>query len=106
MMFTGDQSILLVIDIQGNLAYRMHEKEALFKNARALIRAAQVLDIPIILTEQAPDKMGKTIPEIAEALTVEPIKKATFSCGIEEAFIKKLKSLKRKQIIVIGIEAR
>ena len=104
-MFSADNTVLLVIDVQGRLAYLMQEKEKLFKHLQALIKAATILDIPILHTEQSPDKIGKTIPEIAEMVpNLKPITKASFSACSEKSFMKELKLLKRKQIIAAGIE--
>ena len=104
-MFSINDSLLLVIDVQGQLAYLMHEKEKLFKHMQALIQAAGHLNIPIIYTEQVPEKIGTTVPEITQYLShLKPIKKKTFSCCGEDQFLKALKSFRRKQIIVCGIE--
>lgn len=104
-MFSIEKSLLLVIDVQGNLAYRMHDQPALFKNLQKVIKAAQILEIPIIYTEQAPEKIGRTIPEVAEYLiSHHPITKTTFSCAGEPAFRGALQKTKRKEIIVCGIE--
>lgn len=104
-MFSPEKSILVVIDVQGNLAYRMHDKDKLFRHIQALIKAAHFLNIPIVYTEQAPDKIGATVPEIAqEMMGINPITKKTFSCALEGAFMDKIRSLKRKEIIICGIE--
>ena len=96
---------LIVIDVQGNLAQVMHQKEDLFKNLTILIKGAKLLEIPIIWTEQVPDKLGPTIPEIAELLTEQkPIVKAVFSCAREEKFITELKALKVDHVLLCGIE--
>ncbi len=104
-MFTIKNSILLVIDVQGNLAHKMHEKEILFRHIKALINAAHILKIPIIYTEQVPEKIGSTVVEIAEHLKeVVYFDKVSFSCCGNPQFSAELKKLKRKQIIVCGIE--
>lgn len=104
-MFTPENSILVVIDVQGKLARMVEDHEKVTRNIRALVTAAKRLDVPILLTEQAPDKIGETIPEITDLLdNPTPIIKPTFSCcGIKE-FNDSLKNLKRKEIIVCGIE--
>ncbi len=105
-MFEISKTILLVIDVQGKLASLMYEKEKLFKNLKGIIQAAQILGIPILCTEQVPEKIGKTIAEITPLLTnIQPLAKKSFSCLRSERFIERLKSLPRKQIIVTGIEA-
>jgi nicotinamidase-related amidase len=105
MQFSPEKSVLLIIDVQGNLAYKMHEKDKLFHNLTGLIKAAQILEIPVVYTEEAPEKIGKTVPEMAHLLGGVPhFSKDTFSCCGEPAFFTHLKSFKRKQVIVAGIE--
>ena len=38
-MLDSEKTILVIIDVQGNLAHSMWEKETLFKNFRELIKA-------------------------------------------------------------------
>ncbi len=62
--------------------------------------------MPIIVTEQVPEKIGKTIPEITKLLeNHQTISKASFSCCGEDRFKRELEAFNRKQIIVAGIEA-
>lgn len=104
-MFRSDQSILLIIDVQGKLARLIHDKEAVHTNIQRLIKAAQYLDVPIVYTEQLPNKIGETIEEIKTLLPdLIPFIKSSFSCCGEKAFTEYLATQKRKQIIVCGIE--
>src|SRR3989338_3186230 len=104
-MFLPENSILVVIDIQGKLAQLMHARDALFLQVSKLVRAAALLDIPIIVTEQVPAKIGRTVPEIARHLKVYlPVEKSSFSCCGSDQFIWKLKESGRKQIVISGIE--
>ena len=97
---------LVVVDVQGKLAQLMHGKQALFKNIQILIKAAKILNIPILWCQQCPDSLGPTVPEIAQLLTGnEPINKAAFSCCGAEQFNTKLNELARQQILLCGIEA-
>jgi nicotinamidase-related amidase len=99
-------TLLLLIDFQERLFPVMHEKENLLKNVIKLVKGAQVLEIPIILTEQYPKGLGPTLPEIKELIPeVKPIEKVCFSCSDEPSFNSALKSLKRKQVLIAGIEA-
>ncbi|MEJ2700960.1 MAG: isochorismatase family protein, partial [Sedimentisphaerales bacterium] len=94
---------LVVVDVQGKLAQLMHAKDALFKNVQILIRAAQILEIPILWCQQCPNALGPTVPEIAQLLTdSEPINKAAFSCCGAEPFNTKLNDLARDQVILCG----
>ncbi len=105
-MFLPESAVLLIVDVQGKLAHLMHGKKELILHIGGLIRVAHFLDIPIIITEQAPDKIGKTIPEISKLLKDhQPIAKTSFSCCGQSEFMRKLQDLNRKQVIVTGIEA-
>jgi len=105
-MFLPESAVLLIVDVQGKLAHLMYKREELFLHIGGLIRIAYLLDIPIIVTEQVPEKIGETIPKIRKLLKDhQPIAKTSFSCCAEEKFMQKLESLKRKQVIVAGIEA-
>ena len=97
---------LVIVDVQGKLAQLMHNKDILFKNIAILIRAAKILEIPIIWCQQCPDSLGPTVPEIAQLLTDnEPINKSSFSCCGDEQFKKKLNKLSRNHVLLCGIEA-
>ena len=104
-MLKRENTILLLIDIQGKLAHLMHAKESLFDSLQKLIKGIQVLDIPILWVEQNPTGLGPTIPEIAALLPDnEPISKMSFSSCREERFLQALKEQNRSQVLVAGIE--
>lgn len=105
-MLNIDHTALLLIDVQGKLAQLMHDKEQLFANLERIIKGAQVLDIPIIWTEQVPEKLGQTAPEIAELLAdgAAPLSKASFSCCGAPPFMAQLQALNRGQLLLSGIE--
>lgn len=104
-MLTIQKTALLVVDIQDRLFPHIYMKDELVKNLQMLIRGAQILEIPIIYSEHAPDKIGKTIPEITQRLTdLKPISKITFSCCADSVFMQKLSELSKKSILIAGIE--
>ncbi|HIC37242.1 MAG TPA: isochorismatase family protein [Candidatus Marinimicrobia bacterium] len=73
---------LVVIDVQEKLFPFMHEKETFLKNLQILIKGFQLFNLPILLTEQVPDKLGPTIEPIKSLLSdIKPIIKSTFSCA-------------------------
>ena len=97
---------LVVVDVQGKLAGLMYGREGLFKNIQILIKAAKILNIPIIWSQQQPKAIGVTVPQIANLLAgSEPINKASFSCCGEEKFNDRLSALGRRQVLLCGIEA-
>ncbi len=104
-MFTLDNTLLVMIDVQGKLAGLMYDREKLYKNLETIVKAMNKLKIPIIWMEQVPEKLGPTIDQVACNLSdIEPIPKHTFSCCDNDRFQKKLKKIKRKNILVAGIE--
>ena len=105
-MLQEETSLLIVIDIQGNLARAAADRELLFENARKLIQGAKVFALPIIVTEQIPEKLGPTIPEVAEWVAgIERIPKETFSCCENASFMEAFSKIGRKQILLCGIES-
>jgi len=104
-MLSIKNTLLLVVDVQERLAGQMHEKESLTKNILAVIKGAKIFDIPILMTEQAPQKIGKTIPEITLLLAgVKVFEKTSFSCGGNKDFVKAIKSLERENVLITGVE--
>ncbi|KUO75852.1 MAG: hydrolase [Desulfosporosinus sp. BRH_c37] len=100
----GEETVLLVIDIQERLVPAMKYGEQVIQNTNILISLAQKLGVPIVVTEQYPKGLGKTVSEVRnnleESLTYE---KMTFS-GCTSEVTTALKGLGRKKIIITGME--
>ena len=104
-MLETSKVILIVTDIQGNLAQLMHDREALFKNVGIMIEGVKALDIPILWIEQYPRGLGPTVPEVASHLDgYEPLPKKTFSSFKNEAINSRFESFNRNQVLLTGIE--
>ncbi|WP_144210615.1 hydrolase [Shewanella donghaensis] len=105
-MLTADQSVLVIVDVQGKLAQVMQQSTALHQQLSTLIQGAQLFDIPILWVEQLPDKLGGTTPELSELLskTTRVIAKSHFSAWQCSEFQQQLTGLNRKNIILAGIE--
>jgi len=105
-MLEPENTFLLVIDIQGNLFLSMDSREDLLRNLVRMIQGAALFDLPIVVTEQTPEKLGPTIPEIAGLFeSFDPAAKSAFSCCRDEGFTKRLRSLRQKQVLITGIES-
>ena len=105
-MLTIDNTVFLLIDVQGKLAHSMHAKDDLFKNLKKLIKGMRVLEMPILWVEQNPKGLGPTVPEVAEQLAgLQAISKHSFSCYKNDEIRQALETLKRPNILVAGIEA-
>ena len=105
-MLEIENTALAVIDIQGKLAGMVHDHAKVLKHIQHFIKAADVFTIPILLTEQAPDKIGETVKSVKDLLlaSVKPIHKKSFSCYGTFEFVEHLKKVNRRQILVTGIE--
>src|SRR5204863_10034233 len=74
---------LVVVDIQEKLLTAIHEQESLIKNAICLIKSAELLAVPIVVTEQYPKGLGTTVRAIQQACSsFAALEKLAFSgCG-------------------------
>ena len=105
-MLEVDSTVLLVIDVQEKLFRVIYQKEKLVDNLQRLIKGIQVLEVPVLVTEQYPRGLGPTIQEIAPLLAdIQPLPKTSFSCCGDKAFLQELKTLGRKQVLISGIES-
>jgi nicotinamidase-related amidase len=105
LMGRGDTS-LLVIDVQEKLLAAMADKEGIAWNVRRLLDGAKVLEVPVLGTEQYPQGLGPTAPELASRLGAVPSKLA-FSCGGCEEVVASLAALRERgvcKILLCGIE--
>ncbi|MDD2863404.1 MAG: isochorismatase family protein [Methylococcales bacterium] len=102
-------SVLVIVDMQGNLSAVMPENDAqaMHENTISLLEAAQKLTIPVLVTEQYPQGLGATEKSVQDALPNNaPIfEKTSFSCYGASGFMPALEQTKRKQIILVGQEA-
>lgn len=103
-MLDTNNSILVIIDIQEKLVKAASNGEKTIINTSKISQAAQILSIPVIITEQYPKGLGATVESITgnDAFIME---KSSFSAFKEPEFEQKIKSLNRKQVILCGIEA-
>ena len=58
---------LVIIDFQARLMPAIHDGARMVANARRLADAAALLGLPVVMTEQNPAGLGKTVPELADA---------------------------------------
>ncbi len=101
------QSQLVIVDMQVKLATAMPSEalQSVVKNCGILAQASQLLALPIIVTEQYPQGLGETLPEIKLHLpNSKPIAKMAFSACGEPKFSQQLQR-ENSQIILAGMEA-
>ena len=100
-----DRSALVLIDFQERLFPNVYEPQRVLARIDLMLFAANLLQIPLLLTEQYPRGLGGTIEEIRKALPkVQPLEKLSFSCVAAPGFSERLAALQRDQIVLAGIE--
>jgi len=102
-----DQTVILLIDVQEKLAAAMEARETVVANVRKVAAAAARLEVPLLVTEQYPKGLGRTVPEVAEALgpAYAPLEKVHFACTAAPGFMERLRRLGRSQVLLCGMEA-
>src|ERR1700720_2922002 len=84
-MLRPEDCALAGIDIQEKLLPPIFEKERLVRNAQLLVRLANILSLPVIVSTQYEKGLGQTAAEISALLTdtkpnAKPIDKLEFGC--------------------------
>ncbi len=98
---------LIIIDVQEKLIPVMGSNSDIIKNLKKLVKGFNLYRLPIIVSEQVPDKLGNTVKDIRSMLNdcSAFIKKSEFSCMDNESFKEKLNSVKQpSKLILCGIE--
>jgi nicotinamidase-related amidase len=99
---------LVLVDLQAKLLPAMFDPAATLRNARILLRLAEVLHLPVILTAQYVKGLGPIVPEIIEAAPgVVPFEKNSFGCFGEAKFFDLLKNRapKARTLVIAGVES-
>ncbi len=107
MLLDARRSLFLLVDPQERLLSALPgaRAEALAQRWRLLLKAAELLDIPTIVTRQYPKGLGVLPGTLAQALPAAVVcrDKTTFSCLADPA-IAGLFEGERDQVVVAGIE--
>ncbi len=104
-----EDAVLVVVDVQERLVPAIHAElyPASLRNMKIMIEAAAALGLPIIVTEQYPKGLGRTVGDIREALSGKDhrlVEKTSFSCARDEGFLAAVSAAGRRQIVIVGME--
>jgi nicotinamidase-related amidase len=100
-----NSTVLLVVDIQERIIKVINEWERVIENSIKLIKGFQILNLPVLHTEQYPKGLGPTFTSISEVLGATAALKTTFSCsGADNLFHTLIKS-DLSQLVVCGVES-
>lgn len=107
---------MLVIDLQGKLVEAVEQSSLVIAATIRLLKICDLFGAPVLLTEQYPQGLGVTHPEIRAAFDAlkapkRYLAKTSFGCCGDDNFERLLTELlpgvepRQRQIIVAGIEA-
>ena len=100
----------MIVDVQEKLMPAVLEAERVIANSLKLIHSAQRLNVPVLLTEQYPAGLGKTVQPLFEVIGNETsvMEKTFFSAMKDKAIydhVEELRGSGREQVILAGAEA-
>lgn len=105
-MLHHENTGLVIVDVQGKLAAMVDKSEDLLANIQTLIQACNILKLPIILLEQNPQGLGKTVPQLKQLLPDHvAFEKHTFNACANGGFMNAISESSIQQWLVCGIEA-
>lgn len=102
------QPVLVVTDVQERLFGAMdpERRDEMVRNLKILLTVARRLGTPIVVTEQYPKGLGRTLPELRVLLDDTPaIEKTSFSACGATGFPERLSDLAAEPVILTGVEA-
>jgi nicotinamidase-related amidase len=106
MRIQREQSLLLAIDLQARLAPAIDGIDAVTAHSEWLLRLAQAMSVPAVLTEQYPAGLGPTLPQIVALVPdAHRLEKLCFS-ALPDSGIEALPAFARPQVVLIGIETQ
>ena len=101
MRIEREHAVALVVDYQEKLVPAMYGKEQLIHNSCILLQGLNILDIPMVITQQYTKGLGVTVEEITQAVGnsdyTDKISFSAYGCVKEKISAK-------KYVIVCGIE--
>jgi nicotinamidase-related amidase len=102
-----DTCVLVVVDVQEAFRKAIPDFAETLSRIAIAIRGFQLLDRPIVVTEQYPKGLGRTAEELLLSLPDDAsfVEKSTFSSYAEPTFVAELEKFQANQIVICGVEA-
>jgi len=108
-----ETTALLIVDVQERLASAMVDdaRERCVANVARLVRGAGLLHVPIVVTEQYPKGLGRTVAPVLEALAEAPatpdiVEKIEFDACRNPGFGEVLRAgVAGRTLVLCGMEA-
>jgi len=106
MLIKADESCFLLVDVQEKLIGAVQESQQVIDNCAWLLRLTEVMEIPVLVSEQYPRGLGNTIESLRELAPPEAfMEKVHFSCVSSPNCLKQIEETSCHQFILAGIES-
>lgn len=102
-LLARDDSALIVVDVQEKFAPHLQNFHLLIEHWQRLVQGAKLLQVPVLVTEQNPDKLGLTVAPLREWVP-EPKRKMRFSAAQCLSDDNVMSVDTRRQVVLCGIE--
>lgn len=101
-----EKTALLVVDLQEAFRRPINDFAQIAARISIAVRGFQIMNLPILITEQYPKGLGRTAEEILFLMPpeFEFIEKSAFSACGAKAFMDKLKATGASQVVLCGLE--
>ncbi|HIJ78680.1 MAG: isochorismatase family protein [Desulfobulbaceae bacterium] len=103
----SEKSALVVIDIQERMMPAIPARDEVIKNSVLLMKAANIMQVPVVATTQYLPRIGPLLPEVrAELGERAALDKVEFSCFANGAINDAIKQLPKaiNTLIICGVE--
>ena len=100
-MLSVKDSLVLMIDVQERLVASL-EKNIIVSKAQKILDGAELLTVPVLVTEQYRKGLGNTVIPLSSDIQV--VEKTCFNALLEDGMLDKIKAYGKKQIVIFGIE--
>ena len=98
------KNALLLIDIQEKIITPIKNKYSITENIQKLLRAYQILEENIFISEQNPLKLGETIPSFLPKVRFTKVQKMDFGLASSQSLLEELNNKKITNLIICGFE--
>lgn len=95
----------MCVDLQSVFLKSVHEGPQLLKRCSFAIQAARGFGVPVVFTEQVPQKLGPTVPEMLQlAPDGKQLGKTTFSALADDGIRDAIRAMDIEHLIICGLE--
>ena len=101
------ETALIVVDLQEAFRGVVIDFDRIASRIAVMVQGAALLNVPILVTEQYPQRLGRTAQVVLNVLPadVNVVDKTAFSSCAAATFLEQLEATKAKQVLLCGLES-